>query len=147
MTTGHRQAGGDVPLPIYLEIDAAMRAGDMRGAVTLARQALGQGLRHPVLFHLRAQSFEAQGLFEQAVADLDAALAMRPGDPNLLVELGRCLVAANDFQRAGEVSRAAIAAAPHSAAAHYNLAARRNSSVSSKPRGRPMRKPSSSTLR
>jgi Flp pilus assembly protein TadD len=116
-----RQSGGDVPLPIYLEIDAAMRAGDSPAAIALARRALGEGLRHPVLFNLRAYSFEAQGLYEQAVADLDAALAMAPDEPKLLVELGRCLLGSGDFPRAIQVSEAAIASAPGSAAAHYNL--------------------------
>jgi len=116
-----RQSGGDVPLPIYLEIDAAMRAGDSPTAIALARRALSEGLRHPVLFSLRAYAFETQGLYERAVADLDAALGMTPGDPKLLVELGRCLLGAGDFPRAIQVSEAAIAGATGSAAAQYNL--------------------------
>jgi tetratricopeptide (TPR) repeat protein len=112
----------DAPLPIYLEIDAAMRSNDMPAAIALARRALGQGLRHPVLFNLRANAYETQGLYDQAVADLDAARTMAPDDPRLLVELSRCLLGAGDFLRTISISEAAIAAVPDSAAAYYNLA-------------------------
>jgi tetratricopeptide (TPR) repeat protein len=123
--TKNRDIGGasSAPSPrVYLDIDAAMRRGDMPSAMALARGALVAGLRHPVLFNLRAYGHESGGDFAAACADLEAALALAPGSARLLNELGRCRTGNGEFAEAVAACAAAIAAEPRLASAHHNKA-------------------------
>jgi len=105
---------------IFTDIEAAMRRSDMATAMLLAREALDQGLRHPLLFQLRAAWHEDQGQPADACADLEAGLAMKPGDPRMLNALGRCRTALGDYLPALTALRAALHADPGLAVAHYN---------------------------
>jgi len=118
--SGSRGPQGGAPPKIYLEIDAAIRRDDIGTAIGLARQAMQHGLRHPVLFNLRAYWHETEGRFAAACSDLESALAMVPGDPRILNTLGRCRTAKGDFGKAVDALRAAIVAEPGFAEAHYN---------------------------
>lgn len=108
------------PPQIFLDMDAAMRLGDMAKATALARLAIDQGHRHPVPYNLRAYWHEAEGRFAEAVADLEQALALVPGDPRIMNGLGRCLTSLGRFEDALVILDRAIALAPKLAAAHYN---------------------------
>jgi tetratricopeptide (TPR) repeat protein len=108
------------PPQIYLDIDASMRRGNMQGAMDLARRALKSGLRHPVLFNLRAYGHELEGRFADACADLEEARALTPRDPVILNALGRCLTGAGRHMDAIEACEAALAEDPAFAMAYYN---------------------------
>ena len=105
---------------IYLDIDAAMRRQDMPRALELARQALESGLRHPVLFNLRAYGNEVDGRFVEACADLEQARALAPRDPVILNALGRCLSGAGRHYEAIGACEEALAEDPNFAMAYYN---------------------------
>ena len=108
------------PPQIYLDIDAAMRRSDMQRAMELARQALKDGLRHPVLFNLRAYGHELEGRFADACADLGEARALTPRDPVILNALARCLSGAGRHIDAIEACEAALTEDPAFAMAYYN---------------------------
>lgn len=111
------------PPQIYLDIDAAMRRGDIQRAMELARQALRSGLSHPVLLNLRAYGHELEGRFADACADLEQARALTPHDPVILNALGRCLTGAGRHIDAIAVCEAALAEDPAFAMAYYNKGA------------------------
>jgi tetratricopeptide (TPR) repeat protein len=79
------------PPPIFVEIDNAMRAGQLSRAVELARRALDAGHRDPVLYNLRAHGKKQAGLMEEALADLRQARALEPHSPRILGEMADCL--------------------------------------------------------
>jgi tetratricopeptide (TPR) repeat protein len=105
---------------IFTDIETAMRRGDMAAAMLLAREALDHGHRHPLLFQLRAAWSENEGKPAEACADLEAGLAMKPGDPRMLNALGRCRAALGDYLPALTALRAALHADSGLAVAHYN---------------------------
>jgi Flp pilus assembly protein TadD len=107
------------PPAIFLAIDRAMRTGAMGEAVRLARQALDEGLRDPVLFNLRAWWHEREGRPAQALADLETVGALAPGNPRTLVAMGRCLAALGRGGEALPCLDAAIAASPGMAEAFH----------------------------
>jgi tetratricopeptide (TPR) repeat protein len=105
---------------IYSDIEAAMRRADMPTAMALAREALDEGLRHPLLFQLRGAWLENENRLAEACADLEAGLSIKPGDPRMLNALGRCRAALGDYGPALTALRAALHADPGLAMAHYN---------------------------
>ncbi len=107
------------PPQLYTDIEAAMGRGDAAAAQSLARQALDGGLRHPILFKLRARWHEDESRFAEACADLEQALALAPSNPALLTSLGRCALALGRFRAAANAFAAALAAGPEQASAHY----------------------------
>jgi tetratricopeptide (TPR) repeat protein len=104
---------------IFTDIDAAIRRGDMVTAMMLAREALDQGLRNPVLFQLRAAWHETENRPADACTDLETGLAMKPGDPRMLNMLGRCRALLGEYPSAVLALRAALHADPRLATAHY----------------------------
>src|SRR5882724_370225 len=107
------------PPPIFLEIDRAMRAGDMARATVLACQALDSGYADPVLFSLRSHWHEGHGRVEAALCDLDRARAMAPPDGRTLTSAGRCLTKLGRLEEARQVLDEAVALSPGLAPAHY----------------------------
>lgn len=108
------------PPGIYRDIEAALKKGDIDAATALSRRALDSGLRHPMLFDLRAYWHECEGRYAEACADLEEALALAPGDPKLLNLLGSCRTKHGELVAGVSACREAIAADPTYAAAHYN---------------------------
>ena len=106
---------------IFLDIDSAMRRGDMPAATVLARRALDSGLSHPVLLNLRAYWHESSGRLPAACADLEAAHLLAPGDARILNALGRCRTGAGQMDAAVKALKSAVALEPGLAGAHYNL--------------------------
>jgi len=109
----------DTP-PIFFSIDDAVKRGDIVTATTLARQALGEGHSHPVLFTLRAFWHETEQRYVAACVDLERALLLSPGDAKILVALGRCRAADGRIAGAIEAADQAIAIDPNNAAAYHN---------------------------
>jgi Flp pilus assembly protein TadD len=107
------------PPPIFLEIDRAMRAGDMTRATALACQALDGGYADPVLFSLRSHWHEGHGRVEAALGDLDRARAMAPPDGRTLASAGRCLTKLGRLEEAKQVLDEAVTLMPGLAQAHY----------------------------
>lgn len=107
------------PPPIFLEIDQAMRAGDMARATALACQALETGYRDPVLFSLRSYWHEVHGRVEAALADLERAGETGPADGRTLAAAGRCLAKLGRLKEAKQVLDQAVTLAPDLSLAHY----------------------------
>jgi tetratricopeptide (TPR) repeat protein len=107
------------PPPIFLEIDRAMRAGDMARATALACQALDSGYADPVLFSLRSHWHEGHGRVEAALLDLDRTRAMAPPDGRTLASAGRCLAKLGRLEEARQVLDEALTLTPGLALAHY----------------------------
>ena len=107
------------PPPIFLEIDRAMRTGDMARATALACQALDSGYADPVLYSLRSHWHEGHGRVEAALCDLDRARAMAPPDGRTLASAGRCLTKLGRLEEARQVLDEAVALTPGLAPAHY----------------------------
>src|SRR5689334_17962819 len=105
---------------IHRDIEAALARDDIKVATALARNALDAGLTHPRLLDLRAFWHESEGRYAEACEDLQAALALAPGNAQLLNQLGRCRTANGELIAGVEACRASIAADPAYAAAHYN---------------------------
>lgn len=97
---------------ILHRLEAAARAGRMDEAARIADQALAKGVRHPLPFAVLAQAALDNGRFHEAIALLNRAIALAPGDAALPTRLGLCLELAG---RPGDAERAfdqALALAP-----------------------------------
>jgi tetratricopeptide (TPR) repeat protein len=98
----------------------ALRAQNIERAADLAEAALRGGAQHALLFNLRAWRAERSGRYDAALADLQRARGLAPGDIPTLNALGLCLA---NLQRPGEALEAfdaAIAIDPAFAPAHFN---------------------------
>ena len=105
--------------PLIAEIDRALARGDTGLAVRLAGDGLDAGLRHPLLFHLRAVWLTQNGRQEEALADLQQALRLAPHSPELMTEIAGCLNALGRYDVAKRFAGDAIAHAPRLAAAWH----------------------------
>lgn len=105
-----------------LDIDEAMRTGQIGRAITMARQALDSGIAHPVLFNLRGYWHESEGRLDAALTDLACASRLAPGDARIFVSMGRCLTHLGRLPEALIVLDEAIWLAPDLAPAHYEKA-------------------------
>ena len=103
-------------------MDRAVKRGAMDEAVRLAGQALAAGIRHPMPFTLRSHWHEANGRFAEALADMNSAAALAPGNPGILNSTGRILTSLGRAEEALAPLDEAIRRAPGLAAAHYNRA-------------------------
>lgn len=70
------------------DVAAAIQRADMQRATELAMKGLKSGLRHPLLFNIRAQFLEAQGRDREALDDLEHAHSLAPDDAGVLEALG-----------------------------------------------------------
>jgi Flp pilus assembly protein TadD len=121
MTAAQAPAADGGPADALDSVFQAVRAGDVGLAKRLALQVLASGRQHPVLLNLRALDHEDHGRFEEALADLQRAHVLAPGDFTILNgcglafgRLGRPAEAAGCFKRA-------IAMESRFAPAHFNL--------------------------
>jgi len=110
---------GDQAIRVIREIKDAADAGDDSRADELARAALAEGMRHPTLFGVRATWFWREGLYLDALIELEAALELAPENPLLLNGLGECLLKLGLWRRACGAFEAALARAPHLVQAHH----------------------------
>ena len=98
-------------------IEAALAAADPARAATLAAAALAAGERDALLFHVLAWRSETDGDYAAAIAHLEEARSLAPGDAELLTASGAVLRKAGRLGDAVRMLDAAVAAAPRSAAA------------------------------
>ncbi|HEY6578985.1 MAG TPA: sulfotransferase, partial [Rhizomicrobium sp.] len=101
------------------EVIDAVRAGQNDRARELAIAALDDGLRHPVLFNIRAAWHGRRERYEEALADFEAARIWLPRDPMLLDGIGHCLIMLARPREAVAALDIAIGIAPELAALHY----------------------------
>jgi tetratricopeptide (TPR) repeat protein len=109
----------DEALDAVRDITAAGIAGDETRVYELAKAGLDRGLRHPVLFHARANWFWHQGLYYDALVDLEAALGFTPRNPLLLKAAGECLLKLGVWNAAARAFGTAVEIVPNMVHAHY----------------------------
>ena len=102
------------------DVERAVRASDLPRAVALARQALADGVEHPLLLNLRALDCEQRGQLDAALADLERARTLAPGDWSLANALGLCLAQLDRMPEAIVAFDEAIALQPAFVQAHFN---------------------------
>jgi tetratricopeptide (TPR) repeat protein len=103
------------------DIEAAVAASDTDRAVALARDALSEGVEHPLLLNLRAFWHEQQGRPEAALEDLSRARELAPDDALVCNALGLCLARLNRLGDARAAFQDAARLQPDFAPAHYNM--------------------------
>ncbi len=110
------------PDPAVLDqVMAAIRGQQFDLAVDLAETALLGGAEHPLLLNLRAWRAEQAGRYGAALADLQRARVLAPGDVPTLNALGLCLANLNRQAEAIEAFASAIAVNPQFGPAHFNI--------------------------
>ena len=117
-STAEPHFGGEMQ-KIVRDITAAAETGNEAQVYALANDALDRGLHHPMFFHARANWFWHCGLYQEALADLEAALNFTPRNPLLLQAIGECLLKLGVWKSAGRAFGKAIEMAPNNARAHY----------------------------
>ncbi|MGH6877205.1 MAG: sulfotransferase [Rhizomicrobium sp.] len=106
-------------IQIVRMIGRAAEAGNRARAFELANVALDSGARHPMLFNVRAKRFWHEGLYYDALIDIQSALEFAPQDPLFLSAAGECLMKLGLWKAACSAFDSAIAKAPHLVQAHY----------------------------
>jgi tetratricopeptide (TPR) repeat protein len=113
-----RDAAADAQ--VLREINAAVAEPDVPRAVALAKHALGDGLKDPLLYNLLSHDLQQQGRYAEALAQLERAYDMTPGDVIIINAIGRCLVLQNRTAEAIKVYDAALAIEPNLPQSHLN---------------------------
>ncbi len=108
------------PAAVPEAIAAALDARDIPRATDLAREALDAGLKHPLLFNLRAYWHEAAGRYAEAFADLRRANELAPEDVSILNALGLAYARAGRLPEAIGAFDAALRFQPDFGPAHFN---------------------------
>ena len=106
-------------LDLVQGIRTAAESGDEAKVYQLANDGLARGLRHPMLFNARANRHWHQGLYYEALVDLEAALSFAPRNPVLLKAVGECLLKLGVWKAAIRAFGAAVEMAPNMAQLHY----------------------------
>jgi len=106
--------------PDLTPVMEALRAQNIERAADLAEAALRGGAQHALLFNLRAWRAERAGRYDVALADLQRARRLAPGDVPTLNALGLCLANLQRPAEAIEAFDSAIAVDPTFAPAHFN---------------------------
>lgn len=106
---------------ILSEVEAFVRTSQIARAVDLAKEALANGVVHPLLLYLRAYWFSEQGRDAEAMKDLEEAIRIAPGDANIYNTYGQILVRLQKPREAAAAFETAVSLAPNLAQAHYNL--------------------------
>ena len=102
------------------DVEQAVKASDLARGIALARQALADGVEHPLLLNLRALDFERQGQLDAALADLERARTLAPRDWGLANALGLCLAQLDRMTDAVLAFDEAIRLQPAFVQAHFN---------------------------
>lgn len=103
------------------EVQAAIRANDLKAATEKALAALDAGVEHPMLLNLRALKFEEEGRAAEALEDLKRAHALAPNDFTIVNALGLCFARLERYAEAGQAFDAAVKLEPRFAPAHHNI--------------------------
>lgn len=106
---------------LVANIEATVQKGELPRAVQMAREALDQGLIHPMLLNLRSFWHTQSGRPADALSDLRIALQMAPGDIFVRNALGLLLVRTGKWQEALPLMEETVRMAPGFAPAQYSL--------------------------
>jgi len=101
------------------DLRTAGEAGDEVRVYEIAKAGLDRGLRHPLLFQARANWYWHQGLYYDALVDLEAALNFAPRNPLFLRAAGECLLKLGVWNAASRAFGGAVENAPNMVQAHY----------------------------
>jgi len=101
-------------------VTEAIRSGDLDRAKRVAREALSQGVEHPLLLNLRALGHEEDGRFDQALTDLRRAHILAPEDFAILNACGLCLARMERLEEALQCYDRVIAIRPDFGPAWFN---------------------------
>lgn len=110
---------GENTLRIVQQVRQAFREGKHERGCTLAHNAIESGIRHPVLYYLRALGKGQREEYQEALADFENARALAPYDPILIEAFGHCLTMLGRFRESVESFDEAIALRPDFVRAHY----------------------------
>ncbi len=113
-----RQAGNR----IVAQVTQLFEAGRAEPAADMARAALANGITHPMLLRARAYWLEQNNHLRDAVADLQRAIALAPGQATLHNALGVCMGKLGRWNDAAVEFETAVALSPRFIAAQYGLA-------------------------
>ncbi len=102
------------------EVEAALRGRRLGRAVSVAQDALQEGLEHPLLFNLAAHALEEENRFDEAFALLERAARLAPRDPLVLNAIGLNLIKQDRRDQAIRAFDAAISIDPRFAQAWCN---------------------------
>ncbi len=102
-------------------VERAAQANDIPRAAELARAALTDGLRHPLLLNLRSHWWLQQGRQREALDDLREAMSLAPQDLFVRNAYGMLLGQMDRWPEALVVLRGTVALAPEYAGGHFRL--------------------------
>jgi predicted TPR repeat methyltransferase len=113
-------APGHAPTQLLLA-EAQLAAGDESAASRAVAAALADSPENPDAFHLSGTIASRQGRLDDAIADLERALVLRPGWVEAMTNLGGTLIEAGAPTRAVTLLRDALAKSPDHLPAARNL--------------------------
>ena len=113
-------APGHAPTLLLLA-EAQLAAGDERAASQAVEAALAVSRENPEAFHLSGIIASRQSRLDDAIADFERALILRPGWVEAMTNLGGTLIEAGDPARALPLLRDALAKSPDHVPAARNL--------------------------
>jgi tetratricopeptide (TPR) repeat protein len=102
--------------------EAALRAGDLAGAMRLGAAAVAAGAEHPTLLLLAGLKRMNSGDHAGALPLLERARALAPAHPGVLDGLGQCLTRLDRPAEALAAFDAALAVLPDDPQLHFNRA-------------------------
>jgi tetratricopeptide (TPR) repeat protein len=115
---------GDSPADIVQrDVEQAIGAGDMPRAAHLAETALAKGVERPLFYTLTAMRLQIEGRTSEALAALERAQALDPGDFTAINGAGQCLLQLGRQAEALEAFDRAVRLEPRFAAAHFGRGA------------------------
>ncbi|HEY2444664.1 MAG TPA: hypothetical protein VGI20_02875 [Rhizomicrobium sp.] len=103
-------------------VNDTMRSENLTGKFQTSNAVLSKSYLHPALCNARAARLVSKGLYQQALADLEAARSFLPRDPMILGRIGYCLMKVERPVEALAALDAAIAVVPRLAHLHYHRA-------------------------
>ena len=106
---------------VVAQIAGLVQQGDIPGAIVAARQALEDGLIHPMLLNLRAAWLGGEGRSDAALEDLRTAFAMDPNDVFVRNALGVSLGRMGKWDEALPILKEGVARNPGFAPAQFAL--------------------------
>src|SRR5271170_6473988 len=119
MPTSPPSPGSQTGVHVIAEVEAAIRAGDLPRAASLADALLARRLEHPLLYSARALAFQQKSQFREALTEFAKARSISPPDTNLMTAIGVCLLNLNQPAEAIKAFDTAIAIDNKNAQAHF----------------------------
>lgn len=100
---------------------SAQRRGDYREAALQAAEAADHDPKSSTAFHLLAIALEHVGQTAQAIKMYERAVALKPDDPDLYLNIGLCAFRMGLFEQSERATRLYIQLRPHCQKGYVNL--------------------------